>query len=567
MASPRLGLSFRLLRGQPSVLEGKVAALPARIPRRLRALRPSDQSVGPEDVRRRLLVVGALMALVAASFALRVGGLSAWLWMDEGISVGVASHTLGEIPGLLRQDGSPPLYYLLLHVWMSLFGVSESATHSLSLALSLAAIPAALWAGWSLFGRRVGWIFAAIIALSPFLAYFSTETRMYALVALLSLVATASFLHAFAFGRRRYLWLFAPTLVMVLYTHNWGLWFAIGLVVALVPCAAAARDQRRFWLDAAATFGLAGLAFVPWLPTLAFQRAHTGAPWSGRPLLREGVSAVADVLGDRNERVLVALLLVGGPAMWALLRRRDSPRAALAAIAVIATFPIGLGWLGAQFSPSWAARYLAICVPAMMLLAAVGLARAGARGSLALALILVFWIQPLGRITGLRPAGSLSGKATVKPLARGVAPVLKAGDLVLVMQMEEVPVLAYYLPPGVRFATAMGGVADPRVADWRDAFTRMKQTTVATALEPELDSAPVGSNVVLLCAHPHTGPSGVGWFVQIALRCEEWRATLKADPRFKAVPIMADDPVPGFSTASATAMGERGVVAYTKTVS
>jgi hypothetical protein len=39
-----------------------------------------------------------LVGLVGVSFALRVGELGSWLWMDEGISVGIASHRLTEIP-------------------------------------------------------------------------------------------------------------------------------------------------------------------------------------------------------------------------------------------------------------------------------------------------------------------------------------------------------------------------------------------------------------------------------------------------------------------------------------
>lgn len=61
---------------------------------------------------------------------------------------------------------------------MSLFGNSEAATHSLSLLFALAAVPTALWAGWSLFGRRTGWVCAALSALNPFLAAYANETRM-----------------------------------------------------------------------------------------------------------------------------------------------------------------------------------------------------------------------------------------------------------------------------------------------------------------------------------------------------------------------------------------------------
>ena len=502
-------------------------------------------------------VAGLLAVLTAASLALRLADFGGGLWMDEGISVGIASHPLGEIPGLLRQDGSPPLYYLILHGWMALFGTSETATHALSLLCSLVSIAVALWAGWSLFGPRVGWTFAALVAFSPYLSYFATETRMYALVVLLALLATASFLHAFAFRRRRYLLLFIPSLVLVLYTHNWGLWLAGAAAVALVPCALAASDRRKVGRDAAISFAIVGAAYLPWVPTLLYQAAHTGAPWSPRPLPRQAVSVVADVLGDPYERVLVALLLVAGPVVWALLRSSGRLRPAVAATAVMAVVTVGLGWSAAQVSPAWVPRYLAVCAPAILLLAAVGLSLAGTRGVVALALILTFWVQPLARVSGLRPRGIAGQKVSVQPLARAVAGRLGPGDLVIVMQMEEVPALAYYLPKALQFATAMGPVADPDIADWRDALARMRSSTVVGDLQPSLDRLPLGADVVLICAQPGTGPTSLPWFALMERRCEEWRSALEADSRL--MPFRE-----GIAYASA-AEGGRNVLGFTKT--
>ena len=48
---------------------------------------------------------------------------------------------------------------------------------------------------------------------------------------MLSLLATAAFLHVFAFGRRGYLPVFSVLLALMLYTHNWGLFLAVGLAV------------------------------------------------------------------------------------------------------------------------------------------------------------------------------------------------------------------------------------------------------------------------------------------------------------------------------------------------
>ena len=85
-------------------------------------------------------------------------------------------------------------------------------------------MPAAWWAGGA-YGRRAGGIAAAVAALCPFLTYYAQETRMYALAALLSVLAAG----AFAADRRR---LLALALVALLYTHTWGIFVVAAMVLA-----------------------------------------------------------------------------------------------------------------------------------------------------------------------------------------------------------------------------------------------------------------------------------------------------------------------------------------------
>ena len=68
-----------------------------------------------------------LVVLLAASAYFRTTFISGQFWMDEAITTGIASHPLSQIPGILRHDGSPPLFYVLLHFWISAFGASETA--------------------------------------------------------------------------------------------------------------------------------------------------------------------------------------------------------------------------------------------------------------------------------------------------------------------------------------------------------------------------------------------------------------------------------------------------------
>ena len=126
---------------------------------------------------------GVCLVLMAVSTFLRTRYLSGQFWMDEAITTGISSHSLSAIPGILRHDGNPPLYYLLLHVWMSIFGTSEAATHALSVVFGLLTIPAGMWAGWSLFGRRAGLYGRESCSRSARSSpQYAQETRMYELM-------------------------------------------------------------------------------------------------------------------------------------------------------------------------------------------------------------------------------------------------------------------------------------------------------------------------------------------------------------------------------------------------
>src|ERR671929_2008318 len=96
--------------------------------------------------RGRLAVPGAFVSLLLISLYIRTREIGIGFWIDEGLSVGIADRPLADIPSVLRQDGSPPLYYALLHLWLSVFGTSEAAVRSFSLCAATLAVVVAWWA-------------------------------------------------------------------------------------------------------------------------------------------------------------------------------------------------------------------------------------------------------------------------------------------------------------------------------------------------------------------------------------------------------------------------------------
>jgi MFS family permease len=479
--------------------------------------------------RRRAATPLALGALVFASLLLRTQRLGVNFWIDEALSVGIADRPLADIPSALRLDGSPPLYYSLLHVWMRLVGErSEEATHALSLVIALMTIPVAFVLMRSLLSERAGWCAAVLAAVNPFLTQYAQETRMYALVVLLGTVACAAFVGTFVLARgREWPVAFALSLTALLYTHNWALFFGAATGIAWLVLLARDRALLRPGL---VCFGTVALLYAPWVPTLLFQAAHTGAPWAKPPTLEHLTLVPGHLLGRAEVPLLilaVAVAIAGG------LRRHPHWRAFATLLGVFAG-TILIAWLMSLVSPAWATRYLAIGLPPLLLATAAAVAHAGRAGVVALALAAVGSLAVAGPPT----------KSNVANVAAEVAPGLRAGDLVISTQPEQAPNLAYYLRevPGLRWATIFGPLTELGVTDWRDGVKRMERLTPERDLAPLLDALPRGARVVLVQPEIYNLDRwSAPWTKMVRIRSNQWLSWMLNDPRFRVTAVRPEE--------------------------
>jgi mannosyltransferase len=462
--------------------------------------------------------------LAGFSLALRSQAIHARYWTDEGLSVGIASHPLFDIPGVLRQDGSPPLYYMLLSVWIDLFGVGEAHTHVLSVAFAVLTVPVAFLAGRALFGPRAGWVAALLFALSPFLTYYAQESRMYALVALLSLSATSTF--ALVFVQRRRVWLpvFALALALLIYTHNWGLFLAGATGVALLALLWGEPDRRGLVRDGVLGYGAVALVYAPWVPTLVSQARHTGAPWSRTPHLNDALAAVTSLLGGPAPAMAVALAAGSGiVALIAGPRLRGARARATLAVLTIAVFTLALAWLSSQLSPAWALRYHAVILAPLLLVAAAGIARAGALGAVVVVLLVIFWADPRTH--------ALKSKSNAHTAAVLIRDRLEPGDLVVAIHAEQGPLMHLYLPKGLRWANAMGPVADPQVMDWRNVVDRIKAAKPRPTEDAIVQTLRSGQHLLLVEPVIRSASWGAPWTSMVRRRAGQWQRLLDHDPR------------------------------------
>jgi hypothetical protein len=268
--------------------------------------------------------------------------------------------------------------------------------------------------------------------------------------------------------------------VLLAYSHNWGLFLCLGLAAATLVVA---RAQLRLFVIAAV--GVAVL-YAPWVPTLLFQAAHTGAPWSTRPSLHGLVLSPGSVLG--GDAPYVGLALVAGAVLWRLVRDgRTEERTIVLALATMSGATILAAFVASQVSPAWTERYFAVILGPVVLLAAHGIVRARTAGLVTLVVVLFLFGNYNVR----------DNKENARGITRGVQPYLHEGELIISTHPEQVPVLRYYLGPGYRWATTLGRMPDPLIFDWRDAVSRLRETKAQPTLDELIGTVPVGRQFVV----------------------------------------------------------------------
>lgn len=140
--------------------------------------------------------------LFLLALAVRLVGLTYHsLWFDEVMSTFWAARPPIEIwqVGLaLDQDKHPPLYYLMLHAWTGLFGGDDWTVRSMGALIGALAVLPTYGMGMRLGGRHTAFLGSLLLALNPYLVWYSQEARMFmpattfALVGLLGVLWTAS---------------------------------------------------------------------------------------------------------------------------------------------------------------------------------------------------------------------------------------------------------------------------------------------------------------------------------------------------------------------------------------
>jgi len=214
---------------------------------------------------------GALLVLTAGRIR---DELMATLHRDEAIAWTYASLPLEEIPGALRLDVNPPVYFMALHTWLAGGGEDGAFLRALSVVAVLAASAVSFDAARRLGGARAGWLASAFVLLAPGSLALAGLARPYAIAFLLGVIALDA---AIAMVRGAG-WVSLATLsvtgALLPLTHYWGGLLLVSILAGL-GVTSLVTGQRSILTRTLIATGISVVALLPWAPTLARQLGNS----------------------------------------------------------------------------------------------------------------------------------------------------------------------------------------------------------------------------------------------------------------------------------------------------
>lgn len=238
---------------------------------------------------RRDVWICVTLALIA--FAARIIGLNGGLWLDEinGI-LDWMRPDYGEILTVYKGDGQHPLYALLGHTSIVLFGEHPWSVRLPAAVFGAACVPALYVLGRYVSTRREAIIASLLLAFSYHHVWFSQNARGYTMLTFFVLLGTYFLLRALAETRPGWYVAYGLAMAFGAYTHITVVFPALAhFLVALWSV------RRTGWRGPALGFGVAGgltlLLYAPILRQVVWWFLF-------RPSNFEGVSTPAWALGE-----------------------------------------------------------------------------------------------------------------------------------------------------------------------------------------------------------------------------------------------------------------------------
>jgi len=316
--------------------------------------------------------------------------------LDESQSIWAASKTLNGILEFMAKDVHPPLYLIILHLWMQLLGNSVTITRLLSLLFFITTIPLVYLMAKLTADTKTSLMTVVLFCLSPFILWFGTETRMYALLTLLTALSHWIFIKLMQNNASRYKLAYFLVSLTGLYTQ----YFFILILFVQFLYVLWLRYKHKFQglVKMFIIWFILAISYAPWL----WYVAQAGFGSASQPLLASPTAynilqALVNFLFGFQTNTLQSFLV----SFWPLLvlffflvftNRSQLFSENLGYFFLASLLPIAITFGVSFIRPVFLPRYLIFTIPSLFLLISWSLTRSRHRIAQTITAILLFFM-------------------------------------------------------------------------------------------------------------------------------------------------------------------------------
>ncbi len=304
-----------------------------------------------------------LISIVSRSIFLTFQDIS----NDEPFSIYHAQFGVSTIIEQLKNYNNPPLFELILHFWIKLFGVSPLATRIFPMLTSAFASLALYYLAKRHFSLKVAIIGSLLLSFSSLSIYYAQDCRAYALFLLLTILSMDLYLILFTKFRTTIALLFITVSSALIYTHYFG--FIVLSIQGLHVLV-----YKKNFIKIALCYFLVLISYIPHFISLSerFQTSVSKGTWVEKP---NGLESLYNMLWSFSNSPVITVLFISLLVLAALILLKTRQIKFLHAKHTLLLLWFLIPYLGLYFIsykvPVYLPRYLIFALPGFLLLISV----------------------------------------------------------------------------------------------------------------------------------------------------------------------------------------------------
>jgi len=296
-------------------------------------------------------------------------------WVDEllGLILSDPDLSFWEMYSKSIDDVHPPLFQMVLWLWINLFGFTEYVGRSLSAVFGVFGVFAVYLLGKEFFNKEVGLYATMIASVNYFLIYYSQEVRSYGLLCLFSTLSYLCFFKLFTTFKKKDLAVYLLVTAALLYTHYFGFFLVMTQAVVFAFFFIQEKGKRRELLKFGMALGVGIIIAIAPLLGPILEHSHRTKFWIGKPSKLFFVSFMQSYVNSHYLEGIFLFLI----ALSLIFLFRKSANKKHKTVTIVLLIWIVFGYLlpyirSVTSTPLLVDRYTIIVLPAFMLLSAYG---------------------------------------------------------------------------------------------------------------------------------------------------------------------------------------------------